>query len=372
MKKIVLGALLLAVLGVASFTGTRAFFSDTETSANNVFAAGSMNLKVGIDSDSKNFTPRDLENRTMFDFRGLMPGDVGNGDILLSSTQDAWVCMAGDIDADADGMADYIELATWVDGNGNGTVNSSEHAGFTAMSLADWADSTSWPVQDSVVGQSPVGTNYNQGFAYCFGKFVRDEANGVGPHNLVLSGGNTGLPVCDGKDVSNDLQGASLTGSLYFYAEQAKNNPGFQCSSVSTAPEAPNFVLVQNYADQNGQEQPSGSGDAFQPYITWTNNGSDITFYFHNPTNKLVVFEYRVDGAAGVNRVIDGEDYTNKDIGEGPLAGQKWGPTYNRVEINGPGTQSVTITGDESIEVGTREGAEQHWYIDWIRFENQN
>ena len=46
MKKILLSVLTIAVVGTAVIGGTIAFYSDTETSAENIFVAWSIDLKV--------------------------------------------------------------------------------------------------------------------------------------------------------------------------------------------------------------------------------------------------------------------------------------------------------------------------------------
>lgn len=229
MKKIVIGALLLAVLGVASFTGTRAFFSDTETSTGNVFAAGSMDLRVGIDSASKSFVPQNLNNRTMFDFKGLMPGDVDSGFFKLESSQDAWVCMAADIAEENKSMKHNIELATWVENTPDGKVGTAEVGTLEAYTLGQY-DQAGWvAVQDKSVNGTPLSADeqYEQGFAYCFGEFARNDDG-----SLVVE---KSMPVCNGASVPNGAQGGIVKGEIRFHAVQARNNPDFQCSGLNPA-----------------------------------------------------------------------------------------------------------------------------------------
>ena len=46
MKKILISVLSIAAVGVVAFAATQAFFSDTETSVGNTFAAGAIDLKI--------------------------------------------------------------------------------------------------------------------------------------------------------------------------------------------------------------------------------------------------------------------------------------------------------------------------------------
>ena len=76
MKKIFLSLMLVtATVGVISLGATKAFFSDTETSKNNSFVAGAIDLLVGNDSYyngtqnlETSWTKKDLTIEKFFDF----------------------------------------------------------------------------------------------------------------------------------------------------------------------------------------------------------------------------------------------------------------------------------------------------------------
>ncbi|HET8574911.1 MAG TPA: hypothetical protein VFM02_01925 [Candidatus Paceibacterota bacterium] len=233
MKKIVLGLAVLAIGGVAAFAATQAYFSSTEASAGNAFTSGSLNLKVGINDTA----PFDNNNQTpLFSFNNLMPGDEGQGDFRLLSTQDAWACFQANTSGSS-ALQSNIEFADWIDTNGNGKVDvgdPQEAATLTATPISLLANGDWQPVLDASALFAPLGnpklqkdTEFNQGYAYCLGKFERD-ANG----KLIVQ---NGLPVCDGSSVGNNAQGQNLSATVKFYAEQAQNNPNFQCSSLNTS-----------------------------------------------------------------------------------------------------------------------------------------
>ncbi|AKB21134.1 TasA family protein [Methanosarcina sp. WH1] len=74
-KKILLSVLTIGVLAVVAGAGTWAAFSDTETSENNTFTAGTLDLKVGgVDDPDVPFVVEDV-----------FPGATGSADIVLSN-----------------------------------------------------------------------------------------------------------------------------------------------------------------------------------------------------------------------------------------------------------------------------------------------
>ena len=85
---------------------------------------------------------------------------------------------------------------------------------------------------------------------------------------------------------------------------------------------------------------------------------------FKNPSNATMVFDYRIDGESGENHT-----WTGQTISSGPLAGQDFGKEYNWVVVPDGGSQTVTLTAYDGIELGARVGGEQDYYIDWIRFD---
>ena len=117
------------------------------------------------------------------------------------------------------------------------------------------------------------------------------------------------------------------------------------------------FVVTQN-SSQNDYNREHD-----RPYIDWEIDGLEITFEFVNPTPYPFVFDYRIDGEEG-----EEHDWSNTEIEEGELEGEKIGPWYNPVTVI-EDTHEVTVTAEEEVWVGMRVGAEQNWYLDWIKFE---
>lgn len=149
MKRILFSAGTIAVLAAALVGGTGAFFSDTESSTGNTFAAGVIDLTIDnesyyngnkcapdandIDQDENlteylwqglaaypvpgtscttSFLPSDLDNGLLFfDFRDLKPDDEGEDTISIhGGTNDAYVCMDMTLTSNDDNSSNEPEL----------------------------------------------------------------------------------------------------------------------------------------------------------------------------------------------------------------------------------------------------------------------
>lgn len=294
-KRAVLAIALFALVASAGFLGTRAFFSDTETSAGNVFAAGSLDLKVGIDNRGTEggpdpLQPQDLPNNgALFVFADMMPGDMEMGHFKLESSEDAWACIAADLSGDYENgrtsgeiasndtngadpgpgegeLDDFMQIAIWEangTANANGLVGPNEVETLQIMSLKDFANGDYYTLQDSSAdgGDNPLAPNaeYNHEFAYCFGE-------------ITLSGNQL---MCDGGAFGGDANKAqtdSAEATIHFYAEQMRNNDSFVCSSLNgttTPPVTASFSTgfepaTYSVGDIDGQDgwQKTGSYDA--------------------------------------------------------------------------------------------------------------
>jgi len=160
MKKILLSLLSIGAVAVVAVAATGAFFSDTETSQDNTFTAGELDLQIdsechyyqnGVDVGCfHNFpspTPSiafgnwpldDLTTEKFFWFDDVKPGDYGENTISLHVfDNDAWVCMdisplenndktctnpegvseggSCGIDPDAGELAENLDFFAWLD-----------------------------------------------------------------------------------------------------------------------------------------------------------------------------------------------------------------------------------------------------------------
>ena len=277
MKKILLSLSMIAVVAIIAVGATGAFFSDTETSTGNTFAAGAIDLQIDNESyynsavsTDTSWSLRDLTVEKFFDFSDVKPGDDGEDTISLHvNNNDSWLCadvtLTSDDDngiteperedddtTDGDGngeLADNINFIWWAD-DGDNVLESNEtqlpggslgalSVGQTAyVALAD-ASRNIWD------GSGPIPQNSGTRYiakAWCLGDIaaaplpqdgetdVWSPATNNNDDNVVdeKDGGFT----CSGaSDLNNVTQTDSLTADISFRAVQSRNNEGFQCSA---------------------------------------------------------------------------------------------------------------------------------------------
>ncbi|NBD73971.1 hypothetical protein GVX82_02935 [Patescibacteria group bacterium] len=144
MKTVLGGFASIALAAGLVIGGTGAFFSDTETSANNVFAAGAFDLlidnesyyngnkceNVGTEDEpvwewigeasypvpgtscTTSFGPSNLdEGFLFFDFNDVKPDDEGEDTISINIQNDAWACMDMTLTSNDDATSTEPELA---------------------------------------------------------------------------------------------------------------------------------------------------------------------------------------------------------------------------------------------------------------------
>lgn len=280
MPRIILSlALIMIVTGAIAFGATKAFFSDTETSLANVFAAGAIDLKVdndsyynGVSNPETSWEEADLNDGNgpsedgayrFFEFFDLKPDDYGEDTISLHvDTNDAFLCAnvtltsnddntqtEPEAEVDANGLAegelaDLVEFLWWADDGdnvleegeellpGSGAIGGLPLNQPYALALAD-SDENVWDGIGPVAGD----TTYYLGKAWCFGTIGDaplaesdyggpDEDNdGVDGPGQPEDGGFT----CDGIALGNESQTDSLTADIVFEAVQARHNDDFQC-----------------------------------------------------------------------------------------------------------------------------------------------
>ena len=237
-KKVLLafGVLVFSSALVAGMTG--AFFSDQETSSQNVFQADTLDLEVGIESDSTigNLSLASLSgNEALFNFQGLIPGESENGFFKLRANQDAWACMsaevtatpendrlspeisAGDTTPNLGELQNYLQLATWIDADEDGEYDNGE-SGLSIVDVTSF-DGNWLTLMDSSNSLFLLDNDRGEvGFQYCFGQFY--DA-GTGP----VSG-------CDGANPNHNLaQSDGVEMTMRFIGMQYANNPTFTCDS---------------------------------------------------------------------------------------------------------------------------------------------
>lgn len=272
MKKILLSLLSIGVVAVVALVATQAFFSDTETSKDNSFTAGEIDLKIDNDSyidqgsglvRSEGTTwgfpdGQDDPLGLFFNFTDLKPGDNGEDTISIHlSSNPAWMCVDLDIttnsdetctepedDADAENgacfpetdgtngdLAGDLNFFFWLDDGDN--VFETNEVELTHGPAQNVLGGVTWALADSQTnGGQPfeptVEGPYYIGKAWCYGTLTmvpRDPQEGDGGPDE-RGGGYT----CDGELVGNEGQTDLLKGDITFRAVQSRHNPEFVCA----------------------------------------------------------------------------------------------------------------------------------------------
>ena len=278
------GAVILAAAALI-IGGTFAFFSDTETSEDNTFVAGAIDLKIDnesyaidntipefdgpigelVASPNTSWSTTDLTDQKFFDFVDLKPGDYGEDTISIEvGSNDAWLCAAAQVTQDTDEtctdpenaddptclapdngeLDEDVNFAFWKD-DGDNVLEGDEVASiFLAGPISGLGGQGKIALVDSdggPLGPSPVtgGSTSYIGKAWCFGAFGADPEtqDGLGKVGTLQNPNNipngpldrtTGF-TCDGSGVDNAAQTDKVVGDIQFYAEQSRNNPDFTC-----------------------------------------------------------------------------------------------------------------------------------------------
>ncbi|MFH1598278.1 MAG: TasA family protein [Patescibacteria group bacterium] len=147
-KRVLVSLGMIAMVAVVAMVGTRAFFSDTETSTGNTFTAGAIDLKVDnesyvtdnngdlVYSAETSWQSKDLEQGDLFfNFSDLKPGDVGEDTIsLVVNNNDAWGCMGINITGTPENGQNEPEAAV------DFTTGANEGELQNELNFAFWAD----------------------------------------------------------------------------------------------------------------------------------------------------------------------------------------------------------------------------------------
>jgi predicted ribosomally synthesized peptide with SipW-like signal peptide len=326
MRKIIMSLGMIVFAGALVAGATGAFFSDSETSTGNVFAAGAIDLSVDSEAhyaglicedgvwvlEDAETTRPDLQGQscsgswsmtdlgptnTFFDLGDLKPGDEGENTISLHvDNNDAYVCAiidnltdddngltepegdAGDTTAgDGQGeLSQELRFFAWADnGAGGGTAgdnvwNGTELPLFsnTEGPASDVLGGKSYPLYTPETGAMPGNTESYIGLYWCYGDIT------VGDHTLS----------CDGTPVSNMSQTDSMSADLSFYVEQARNNSGFTCPTPEgVTPDTNGEVVTQ-------EDLALDSGDLALNPSAW---------FFYNDTNDTIMTIDQFSGNGG-------------------------------------------------------------------------
>jgi len=374
----------LGTIGVAAGgagVGTSAYFNDTESFEDNIVTAGTLDLLVDYYSywDQGNAGSGNVDGTADGDAVTAELGDVKPGDSGLIAfcprieTNPAYLWMCGALtDSSENG---YTEPEP-EDDNGEGELEENIHVDVNYCTVGEVGDTfdTSDVTTEATAWSGTLAELLD---AIRYGVPLDGDATvpgdggflGPGDQECFVGSDNEDSNYCIcldwevPKSVENEIQGDSLMFDIGFHAQQCRHNDG------STNPCIGDLVLLDNNDDSPGLDENGPEGE--EPYIEWTLGtdspslkGNQIEVTFNNPASAVQVFDYRVDGEAGENT-----QYTGSTIGSGPLAGQDFGQKYNWVVLQPGESQTVTLTAYDGVELGARVGAEQNWYIDWIRFD---
>lgn len=353
---------------------TGAFFSDTETSTGNTFAAGELDLTIdntsyGFDWNNPHLdrTPTgvwgpntanswqlsNLTNQLFFSFDDLKPGDYGEDTISLHVQNDAWACMAFDltgtpengqnepeldvpdltVGADEGELQNYLSFLFWHD-DGDNVFEEGEVVIEDLSGLPGSAFTGEWlTLADSETG-NPIKAHIEDdadyiGKGWCFGEMERTPErpaqNSTGP-----TPGNTGFE-CDGAGDHNIAQTDGIVVDVEFYAEQSRNNPNFLCSSLPPV---------------GGGQTRAEVGADLATYIAPTGAACDATVddSFGAPVAPQFL---TIQGAINDATTVNGETIC--------VAAGTYGEDVNitkEVELAGAGAASTFVVGQTPGEAG--------------------
>jgi len=283
-KRIIISLSVIGLVAAIAIGGTIAYFSDTETSTGNLFAAGSIDLKIdnhcyynddecafegegylwqtGPNDGEPCFCTwelKDLDGELFFNFEDLKPGDWGEDTVSLHVyDNDAWACVT------FENMVDYDNTCTEPEGKDENDPIAGQCAEPGELSqylyFFFWADMCSdpgWnvypgdniyqpeceePLMDGWADDILPGTTYTLAAPGEYNVFtgVLDEPL-TGSHDYFIGkvwcfGELDWIPdpmgaifTCNGQPVDNIPQTDSLEADIIFYAEQSRNNPNFTC-----------------------------------------------------------------------------------------------------------------------------------------------
>ena len=347
--------MVVGVLGAVGYGATGAFFSDTETSTGNVFAAGAIDLRIdnesyynGVLNPNTSWSLTDLTIERFFDFQDLKPNDYGEDTISLHvDTNEAYMCANvtltsneengindpegddGDVtDGPGEGeLAGLVNFIWWAD-DGDNVLESNENVISQGpigtlplnqphtVALAD-SDENIW--EENGGGPVPAGVPLYIGKAWCFGTMGtlpltpdnypdgpagdNDNQNGAGQPE---DGGIT----CDGSGLDNQSQTDSLTADVSFEAVQARHNDNFQCEECEINTEQ---TLIPDSGFENPEVSTAQNWNIFDsPAGAWNVAWRDDIPAIFGPQNRPDPAHLEIhEGVLGA--AFEGDQYAELD-----------------------------------------------------------
>ncbi len=330
---------MIVFVGALAVGSTGAFFSDTETSTGNTFAAGAIDLQIdntsyGFDwnnpavpleqatgawgpNAANSWAQKDLTNELFFSFRDLKPGDYGEDTISIHvANNDAYACMAFNLtstpdnginepEADAldvtDGanggeLQNYLSFMFWYD-DGDNVLEVGEDVIPELSGLPGSIFTGGWlPIAEAGDAPLPGDTTRYIGKGWCFGAMTaapvaQDGINTVPPSAPARVGFT-----CDGTGNHNVAQSDGIVVDVAFHAVQSRNNATFLCSSL---PPLEGEVVVDPAINQSDLAT-STAGVIANP----------LAWFFYNDTNDTIMTIDQFSGTGGQNHMelVAGEE----------------------------------------------------------------
>jgi predicted ribosomally synthesized peptide with SipW-like signal peptide len=275
MQRILLSLGMIVFVGAMAASATGAFFSDTETSTGNTFAAGDIDLQIDNESyvtnnlgnlvfnASTSWAMSNLTNQLFFNFSDVKPGDIGEDTISVHvGSNDAWACMAldvtatpentvvdpetdaGDIATSTEGeLQNFLNFTFWKD-DGDNVFETGETVISSLNNVQASALQGGWHVlADTSASTTPLVGNSTSYIAkaWCFGTLTPAAVaqDGIG-HTGTGTGNSTNGPLirgtgftCNGSGPNNIAQTDGVSMDVAFQAIQSRNNGQFLCSSLA-------------------------------------------------------------------------------------------------------------------------------------------
>jgi predicted ribosomally synthesized peptide with SipW-like signal peptide len=225
-KQIGLAVGMIVFVVAAVIGGTGAFFSDTETSSNNVFTAGDVTLTLGTLTHTylADGTPLDPianyvnidGNTKSFQFSDLKPLDWGsmNG-ILTNGGNPAFVC-ARVVAPSTATVSPFEDMLKFRVNNGLG-LSVAQTLNLTGLN--QWFSLN--PLAPALAMAS--GQALPSSVQYCFGKFEAGT-----PGDCVIDPAVTDYNLAQGQTLRLDIE---------YYAVQQRNNGDFTCADMNPVPQ---------------------------------------------------------------------------------------------------------------------------------------